>query len=233
MQKILIIDDEKDVLKGLKDFLVSEQFLVSTALTGREGIQKSQSEKPDLILLDLRLPDMDGYDVCREIRLLPSTKLTPILMVSTRSKDMEKVIGLEVGADDYITKPYSQIELLARIRVALRRVVKPGDDSTKSEKTVFQSKILWVDSESRQVKVGSSDVKLTRKEFDLLVFFLTKPNKVHTRANLMSAVWGMEFDSMQGTVDSHIKTLRKKLGKAGQFIETAPAVGYRWTAEVS
>ncbi len=230
MQKILIIDDEKDVLKGLKDFLVSEHFDVATALTGRDGIQKAFQEKPDLVLLDLRLPDIDGYDVCRELRSDERTKSTPILMVSTRSKDMEKVIGLEVGADDYITKPYSPIELLARIRVALRRVNKQEPGAAKSQS--YRSKNLSVDADSRQVHVDKTSIKLTKKEFDLLLFFLMKPAKVHTRNNLMSAVWGVEYESMQGTVDSHIKTLRQKLGKAGQFIETVPAVGYRWTEEV-
>ncbi len=227
---ILVVDDEKDVLKGLKDFLLSEHFEVVTAMLGKDGIQKARQEKPDLILLDLRLPDIDGYDVCRELRSDPTTSSIPILMVSTRSKDMEKVIGLEVGADDYITKPYSPIELLARIRVALRRQTKQAVGEFK--KTLYRSADVSVDADSRQVEVGKNSIKLTKKEFDLLLYFLMKPEKVHTRNNLLAAVWGVEFDSMQGTVDSHIKTLRKKLGKPGQAIETVPAVGYRWAEEV-
>ncbi len=183
-----------------------------------------------MIVLDLRLPDLDGYDVCRQLKTNPQTSAIPILMLSTRSKDTEKVIGLEVGAEDYITKPYNPIELLARIRVALRRVTKSPLSS--SEKSVYTCGQLVVDVDSRQATVNKKVVKLTRKEFDLLVFFLSKPDKAHTRSNLMSAVWGVDYESMQGTVDSHIRTLRKKLGPVSESIETIPAVGYRWSSPV-
>lgn len=225
MIKILIIDDEKDVLRGLEDLLISEHYKTVTAEKGKEGIEKALREKPNLILLDIRLPDMSGLDVCRELKSNALTSGIPVLMVSTRSKDTEKVVGLEVGADDYITKPYSPHELLARIRVALRRM---ATNEVASEKKYYECAELKVEAESRQVFVDDKPIKLTRKEFDLLVFFLTKPEKAHTRRNLMSAIWGESYETMQDTVDSHIKTLRKKLGKPARFIETLPTIGYRW-----
>jgi DNA-binding response OmpR family regulator len=230
--KILVIDDEKDILKSLKDTLTSENFDAHTATTGKQGIRLASEVKPDLIVLDLRLPDMDGYDVCRQLKASPETAAIPVIMLSTRSKDTEKVVGLEIGADDYLTKPYNEMELLARIRVALRR--KTASVAPKlgaSKESVLKHGCVEVDEESRLVKVSSQVVTLTKKEFDLLVFLMKKPGKALNRNSLLSAVWGNSFDSLQGTVDSHIKTLRKKLGDGGSYIETLPGIGYRWSED--
>ncbi len=227
---ILIIDDEQDVVKGLKDTLTHENFTVQTAPNGRKGIDVAKSSKPHLILLDLRLPDMDGYDVCRELKALPETQQIPVIMVSTRSKDTEKIIGLELGADDYVTKPFNELELLARIRVALRR--KNYSSITDENKPLLSSKgNVSLNPETRKILVAGKEVNLTRKEFDLLAFLLAKPGKVFKRSHLLEAVWGYEIDSLQGTVDSHVKTLRKKIGPAGAFVETVTGVGYRWAEE--
>lgn len=228
MATILIIDDEKDVLKALRDILTEEHFKVLAATNGKQGIQVAQNDRPDLILLDLRLPDMDGYDVCRKLKENPNTASIPVLMVSTRSKETEKVVGLEIGADDYITKPYNELELLARIRVALRRK-KEGSTGIGVTPSRLCFGTLKLDSESRQVFVQSKNIKLTRKEFDLLALFMSKPGKVFNRSSLLSAVWGASYDFLQGTVDSHVKNLRKKLGPAGRLIETVPGVGYRFS----
>lgn len=227
--KILIIDDEKDIVKGLKDTLLNEHLDVLAAYTGKQGLKLAQENKPDLILLDLRLPDMDGYDVCRLLKQDSDTSEIPVLMVSTRSKDSEKIVGLEIGADDYITKPYNDLELLARIRVALRRKIKSTGAAPKSLQRIHGS--VRLDGEGRKVLVDGVVVNLTKKEFDLLDFLMSKPGKALTRSNILSAVWPADFDSLQGTVDSHIKTLRKKLGDASRYIETIPAVGYRWAEE--
>jgi DNA-binding response OmpR family regulator len=224
--KILIIDDEEDLLKGLKDTLIKEHFHVITATTGTQGLQKAGAEHPDAIILDLRLPDMDGYTVCTQMRQRPETKETPILILSTRSQTTDKVVGLEIGADDYLTKPFHHLELLARLKALLRR----AKDKPRTQETplVLKSNEVTLNTESRRVLVGSTDVRLTKKEFDLLVVFLSKPGKVYNRSFLLEAVWGMDVDSLQATVDTHIKSLRKKLGRAGAYLETLKAVGYRW-----
>lgn len=224
---LLIVDDEKDILKSLKDTLAGENFTLFTAMTGKDAIATATKERPDLILLDLRLPDIDGYDVCRELKKSDETKHIPIIMLSTRSKDTEKVVGLEIGADDYLTKPYNTMELLARIRVALRRI--QNIQAVPKAAGVLRSGDLLIDPESRSVKVNKKEVKLTRKEFDLLVALISKPGKVFNRSGLMEMVWGYAYDSLQGTVDSHIKTLRKKLGKSAEKIETVTGIGYKWS----
>lgn len=226
--KVLIVDDEKDILKSLKDTLAGENFTLFTAMTGKEAISTTNKERPDLIVLDLRLPDIDGYDVCREIKKNEATKHIPIIMLSTRSKDTEKVVGLEIGADDYLTKPYNTMELLARIRVALRRV-QNFQTVPPNESGIRRSGDLIIEPESRSVKINKKEIKLTRKEFDLLVTLVSKPGKVFNRAGLMEIVWGYAYDSLQGTVDSHIKTLRKKLGKISERIETVTGIGYKWS----
>lgn len=228
MPTILIIDDEKDIANTLRDTLTLEKFDVFCAENGKKGLQIAKEKKIDLILLDLRLPDMDGYDVCRTLKSIPATASIPILMLSTRSKDIEKVVGLEIGADDYLTKPYNDLELLARIRVALRRSIGSGAENKPEGPISITIGPVEVNSETRQVSVADENIKLTRKEFDLLFVFVKKPGKVFSRLDLLNQVWGQSFESLQGTVDSHIKTLRKKLGSASQFIETVPGVGYRW-----
>jgi two-component system alkaline phosphatase synthesis response regulator PhoP len=225
---ILIIDDEKDILKSMKDTLASENFLVETALTGKQGLDQAQKSIPDIILLDLRLPDMDGYDVCRQLKANDSTRHVPIIMVSTRSKDTEKVVGLEIGADDYLTKPYNPLELIARIRVALRRKNTSIDRGSNTKTGLLEKDLLVINTEGRSVLLDSKPIKLTRKEFDLLVFLVSKPGKAFNRLTIMESVWGYSFDSLQGTVDSHVKSLRKKLGKMGSWIETITGIGYRW-----
>lgn len=225
---ILVIDDEKDVLKSLKDTLASESFIVKTAMSGEEGIKAAKREKPNLILLDLRLPDMDGYDVCREIRKASETAHIPIIMVSTRSRDTEKIVGLEIGADDYVTKPFNVNELLARIRAVLRRQLSQ-EKKDRLQSQIFKQDSLAVDLETRRVSVDAKLVNLTRKEFDLLALLISRPGKAFNRTFLLESVWGHSYDSLIGTVSTHIKTLRQKLGLAGKYIETVTGIGYRWS----
>jgi DNA-binding response OmpR family regulator len=228
--KVLIIDDEKDILKSLKDTLTSENFEVITAVNGKLGIKGALESIPDVILLDLRLPDMDGYDVCRALKNKPETADIPIIILSTRSKHTEKVVGLEMGAEDYLTKPYNDLELLARIRVVLRRR-QAGSSEHKKSSGKIRHGFIEVNLDARLVSVRSLPVSLTRKEFDLLAFFIDRKGKALSRAFILEALWGQDFDSLAGTIDTHVKTLRKKLGDAGSFIETIPGVGYRWADE--
>ena len=220
---VLVIEDEVDVLKAVTETLTLENFQVVSATSGRQGIKMAQEKNPNIILLDLRLPDIDGFDVCRELRGAKETSFIPIIMLTTRSKDTEKILGLEIGADDYVTKPYNPLELVARIRAILRR---KQTDSTLT--THLHSGLLTVDTEAREVMVSGDSIKVTRKEFDLLVVFLSKPGKVFSRSALLELVWGASYDSLQGTVDSHVKSLRKKLGDVGKSLETVTGVGYKW-----
>jgi DNA-binding response OmpR family regulator len=220
---VLIIDDEKDVLTALKDVLTQEGFVAHTAQTGTDGIKSARQLKPDVIVLDLRLPDLDGYDVCRILKSEPATAAIPILMLSTRSKDTEKIVGLEIGADDYLTKPYNPLELVARLRVALRR-----KNAAPVTVDTLQSGPVRMDIGGRIVTVDKRIVRLTKKEFDVLATLLEKPGKVFSRQALLQRVWGVDHDSFQGTIDTHVKTLRKKLGSAAAFLETVTGIGYRW-----
>lgn len=225
---ILAIDDEKDLLNILKDILTEENFLVETALTGEKGLQLARTANPDVIILDLKLPDIDGYDVCRELKKSPETARIPVIMLSTRSKEVEMVVGLELGADDYITKPYSAAALLARIRVVLRRKEEksatPADPATSG---LLRHGPIEIDPDTRKVLLKGKEISLTRKEFDLLSLLVSQPGKVFKRQYLMETVWGYQVDSLQQTVDTHIKNLRKKLGSHGKLIETETGVGYR------
>lgn len=221
---VLIIDDEKDVVKAMRDTLVKENFEVSAAYTGESGIKTATSQVPQLIILDLRLPDKTGFEVCQELKKNAATEHIPIIMVTTRSSDTEKIVGLEVGADDYITKPFNPLELLARIKAVLRRSQKKP---AKISPEISHGPIR-LSQDARSVLVNNKPVTLTRKEFDLLVHMLINVGKALSRKNILESVWGEAYDSLQGTVDTHIKSLRKKLGSAGTLIETLPGVGYRF-----
>ena len=234
---ILVIDDEADLRNALRDELAGERFRVATAATGNEGLRQAAAQAPDVIVLDLRLPDMDGYDVCRSLKADARTAAIPIIMLSTRSKETEKVVGLELGADDYVAKPYSSQELLARIRVVLRRKAATAPASTAAptetasagtQPAIREDGVIRVDAEGRKAWVAGEEIRLTRKEFDLLVFFMERPGRAVQRSAILASVWGYEADSLQGTVDSHVKTLRKKLGLEGKRIETVTGIGYRW-----
>ncbi len=222
--KIMVVDDEKSLLELVRDILEDEGFTVVTADTAEAGLARIKQSRPDLILLDVRLPSIGGLEMCRRLKADESTRPIPIIMLTVQSAEVDKVIGFEAGADDYVTKPFSKAELLARVKAVLRRVTY-GKPATKT----LKAGLVSLDAEKRQVLVRGKEVRLRPKEFDLLQLLLDRRGQVLTRAFLTETVTGHQDFGTTRTVDTHIKTLRHKLGAAGDLIETVPAVGYRFT----
>ena len=225
--RILIIEDEEDLVTTLAYNLEREGFETVTATLGRAGVELATgSPTPDLILLDLMLPDMPGTEVCRQIRADARTRKVPLIMVTAKSDEIDRVVGFEVGADDYVVKPFSVRELLLRIRAVLRRAqpIPPGAD-------LLALGLLRLDIPAHRVWVDEEPVRLTALEFKLLQTFVERKGRVQTRDSLLSDVWGMDADITTRTVDTHVKRLRDKLGDAGAYIETIRGVGYRLQTE--
>ena len=220
-QKILIVDDEPSIQELIGFNLEQSGFDTAIAADGFAALEMFESYKPDLIVLDLMLPGKDGYDVCKEIR---RTSNVPIIMLTAKETELERVLGLELGADDYMTKPFSPLELVARIKAVLRRA--SGQESQDENEYKVGNIFLQVDT--REVKVGDQLVELTRKEVDLLHIFMQNVGKVMTREVLLQKVWGYEYEGETRTVDVHIRHLRRKLGPEGESrIETNHGVGYK------
>ena len=226
MPRILIVDDEPEMLRGLEDNLQFEGYQTVTAGDGKKGLALALSEAPDLILLDVMMPGMSGWDVCRELRQRGLD--VPVIMLTARGEELDRVLGLELGADDYVTKPFSLRELMARIRAVLRR---PGPRQ-KFEEFAFGSVRLHL--RARQAFKGGHEVRLTRKEFDLLRYLVEHPGEVITRDRLLDEVWGYERFPTTRTVDTHILRLRQKFEDDPErpaHILTAHGQGYRFVTE--
>jgi len=220
-QKILIVDDEPSIQELIRFNLEQSGFETAIAADGFAALEMFESYKPDLIVLDLMLPGKDGYDVCKEIR---RTSNVPIIMLTAKETELERVLGLELGADDYMTKPFSPLELVARIKAVLRRA--SGQEAQDENEYKVGNIHLQVDT--REVRVNDQLVELTRKEFDLLHIFMQNVGKVMTREVLLQKVWGYEYEGETRTVDVHIRHLRRKLGPEGESrIETIHGVGYK------
>ena len=196
------------------------------ALDGSAGLEKAKKERPSLVILDLMLPGMDGKDVCRALKSNPLTQSIPILMLTAKSEEMDRVIGFELGADDYVTKPFSPRELVLRVKAILRRKEVPP----KGEE-VIQMGDLLIDIDRHQVSVKKNPLQLTSTEFKLLVELVSNRGRVQTRERLLDKVWGYTYEGYARTVDTHIRRLREKLGKTGDLIETLRGVGYRFREE--
>jgi len=225
---ILVVEDDLDIGRLLEMHLTDLAYVVEIAKTGVEGLQYVLSKRYDLIILDVMLPDIDGLEICRQIRSLPS--YTPILMLTAKSSEIDRVLGLEVGADDYLTKPFSVRELLARVKALFRRSEAFRDKTQDLQKTI-RAEGLYIDVEKRKVTVGGSPRDLTAKEFDLLLQFALHPGRVYTRTQLLDAVWGYGHDGYEHTVNSHINRLRAKIEKDSakpDFILTVWGVGYKF-----
>ena len=221
---ILIIEDEEDLVSMLEYNLEKEGYQTRSAISGEQGLLLAAQEPlPDLILLDLMLPDSSGIEVCRSLRMNEATRRIPILMVTAKGEEVDRVVGFEMGADDYVVKPYSVRELMLRVRAVLRRHTEPVEQSTP--KVTFG--ILSVDAEAYRVWVGDQETLLTALEFKLLLTLIERKERVQTRDTLLNDVWGYEVAITTRTVDTHVKRLREKLGKAGQYIETVRGIGYR------
>ena len=217
---VLVVEDEASIASFVALYLKNAGYSVTTAATGSEALTKFSSEQPSLIVLDLMLPDIDGIEICRRIR---KTSDVPILMLTARDEDVDKIIGLEVGADDYLTKPFNPRELVARVKSILRRATP---ERKERESEVIQHGDLVVDAGRREVKVSGEEIQLAPKEFDLLWELLDHRGLVLTRDQLLERVWGYTFAGDTRTVDVHVRQLRRKLGDASPIV-TVWGVGYK------
>lgn len=225
--RVLVVDDEPAILRAVRSVLARHGFQVETAETGREALEVHACRRPDVILLDLGLPDMDGMEVIRAVRERAST---PIIVLSVRGAERDKVAALDLGADDYLTKPFGVDELLARVRVALRHAARPARGSA----AVFRARDLEVDLERRRVRVGGQEVHLTPTEYELLKAFIAHPNRVLTDRMLLQQVWGPQYGSEAHYLHVYVARLRKKLEadpRNPRYLVTEPGVGYRLLAD--
>lgn len=225
---ILVVEDDLDIGRLLNMHLTDLAYAIDIARTGKDGLQSVRSKIYDLIILDVMLPGIDGLEICRQIRSLST--YTPILMLTAKSSELDRVLGLEVGADDYVTKPFSVRELLARIKALFRRS-EAFSDKTQDLQKIIRGDRLYIDIEKRKVVVRGDPVDLTAKEFDLLLQFALHPGRVYTRSQLLDAVWGYGHDGYEHTVNSHINRLRSKIEKDSanpEFILTVWGVGYKF-----
>lgn len=219
-RKILLIDDEPEILEICRDYLKASGYDVITAKDGAQGLSSARREKPDLIVLDLMMPEMDGLDFCRTIRRESNV---PIIMLTARVDETDKLVGLELGADDYMTKPFSPRELVARVKVVLRRM--SGDATAE----VIRAGNVALDRAHYAVRVGKRDVTLTPTEFEIMATLMSQPSRIFSRTQLLNAAHGVAFESYERAIDSHIRNLRHKL-EPDELIFTVHGVGYKFEA---
>jgi len=226
---ILVVEDNKDLANLLEMHLRDLSYEVDLAFDGAGGLAKAEAKTYDLVILDLTLPDLDGLEICRHLRSKPS--YTPILMLTSRSSELDRVLGLETGADDYVTKPFSIMELMARIKAMFRRMDGLQAEQQKISSGILRAGELVIDPEKRTVSRKGSAIDLTAKEFDLLLFFVRQPGRVFTRSQLLDTVWGYGHDGYEHTVNSHINRLRAKIEDnpaQPRYILTVWGVGYKF-----
>ena len=227
-KKVLVVDDEKLIVKGIRFSLEQDDYEVSCAYDGEEALQMAKETEYDIILLDLMLPKLSGLEVCQQIRGFSNV---PIIMLTAKGEDMDKIMGLEYGADDYITKPFNILEVKARIKAILRRVSKPAQKEEQPKQIEVAG--LKMDCEARRVYVNGKEINLTAKEFDVLELLVFNPNKVYSRENLLNIVWGYEYPGDVRTVDVHIRRLREKIEENSsepKYVHTKWGVGYYFQA---
>jgi two-component system phosphate regulon response regulator PhoB len=227
-EKILIVDDEVDLLKMVDFNLRSAGFTTLQAQNGRDALKLARAESPSLILLDLMLPDMAGTEVCRQLKTDPATRDIPVMMVTAKAEEIDRVVGFELGADDYVTKPFSPRELVLRVKVMMKRVRRPAGGESEEKETLRFAEIV-VDAPRHRVTVADEEVPLTALEFRLLSTFIRRRGRVQSRERLLDDVWGIDVEVTTRTVDTHVKRLREKLGVGGRYIETVRGIGYRFS----
>lgn len=220
MERVLIVDDDPDIQRLVSYNLSQAGFQVATASNGRTALESIQKNPPDLIILDIMMPDIDGMEVCRTLRQRENSRRIPIIMLTARGDEIDRVVGFELGADDYVMKPFSPRELVLRVKSIFRRV---GEGRTE---TLRAGKIQLL-PQRRQVLISDASVVLTAKEFDLLYELMRAGGNVLTREFLMDKVWGYHGEATSRTLDTHVRRLREKLGDQGELIETVRSVGYR------
>ncbi|MBC2322795.1 response regulator transcription factor [Listeria booriae] len=228
MKQILLVEDELEIAELERDYLEINEMEVTIERNGARGLELALQDDFDLIILDIMLPDMSGFDICREIR---AKKEVPILLVSARKEDIDKIRGLGLGADDYITKPFSPSELVARVKAHLARYERLAKNNIASQNEILQVHDLTLDLDGRKVFVADQEIIFTTKEFDLLVFLAKRPNRVWNKEQLFEQIWGMQAAGDVSTVVVHIRKIREKLESHGDFsesIETIWGAGYRF-----
>jgi DNA-binding response OmpR family regulator len=216
---ILVVDDEKNIVQLARLYLGNEGFHVEEAYDGKQALEKARTVNPDLVVLDIMMPEMDGLSVCRELR---KTSSVPVIMLTARDDDVDKIVGLEVGADDYLTKPFNPRELVARVKAVLRR-----SQGSINPETVLEVGNVRLDPARREVTVGGKPITLRAKEFDLLTAFMRYETVVLDRERLLSIVWGQDFYGDTRTIDVHVAWLREKLAGASARVQTVWGVGYK------
>lgn len=228
-KKVLVVDDEKLIVKGIRFSLLQDDMEVDCAYDGEEALAMAKEKAYDIILLDVMLPKMDGFEVCQQIREFSDV---PIVMLTAKGDDMDKILGLDYGADDYITKPFNILEVKARIKAIMRRTAKPV---AKAENpNIIENGDLKIDCESRRLYILGKEVNLTAKEFDLMELLVKNPNKVYSRENLLNLVWGYEYPGDVRTVDVHVRRLREKVESNPsdpKYVYTKWGVGYYYRSD--
>jgi len=224
MKSILVIDDEKDIVESIEYNLSKEGYKVSKSYDGMNGLEAVHKKMPDIVILDLMLPGMTGIEVCKAMRSDPKTASIPVIMLTAKGEEADKIVGLEVGADDYMTKPFSIRELAARIKAVLKRSGKKEEP-----KACLKFPNLEIDSEQHIVKASNKEIDLTAKEFMLLEYLASNPEKVFSRDRLLDTVWGIDAAIETRTVDVHMRRLREKLGKSSKYLKTLHGVGYKFS----
>lgn len=229
--KILVVDDEKDIVDLLKYNLEKEkEFEVITALNGKDALKQAGENKPDLVLLDVMMPEMNGFDVCRKLRNNLPTSGIPVIFLTAKENEIDEIIGLELGADDYIQKPISPRKVVARIKTVLRRVYAEDDKTIKTDEYI-KFKKLEIDSIAHIIKINNEEVFFPKKEFQLLHFLISNRGKVLSREILLNQIWGENIYVVDRTVDVHVAKVREKLGEYADYIETIKGLGYRFNAD--
>ena len=221
-KKVLVVDDEKLIVKGVRYSLEQDGMEVDCAYDGEEALQKIKDKEYDIILLDVMLPKLTGFEVCQQVREFSNV---PIVMLTAKGEDMDKILGLEYGADYYITKPFNILEVKARLKAIMRRTAPKA----KEEAKVIESKDMRLDCEGRRVYVAGKEINLTAKEFELLELLILNPNKVYSRENLLKLIWGLDYPGDVRTVDVHIRRLREKIEdnpSEPKYVHTKWGVGY-------
>jgi len=227
-KKVLVVDDEKLIVKGIKFSLEQDGMEVDVAYDGEEALEYAANNEYDIILLDIMLPKLSGMEVCQQIREYSNV---PIIMLTAKGDDMDKILGLEYGADDYITKPFNILEVKARMKAILRRL-EPKKEESKAR--IIESGDMQVDCESRRVYIQGKEIRLTAKEFEVLELLIQNPNKVYSRESLLNLVWGADYPGDVRTVDLHIRRLREKVEKnpgEPRYVHTKWGIGYYFCVE--
>lgn len=227
-KKVLVVDDEKLIVKGIRFSLEQDGMEVDCAYDGQEALDLAQANEYDMILLDVMLPKLDGFQVCQSIR---EFSMVPIVMLTAKGDDMDKILGLEYGADDYITKPFNILEVKARIKAIMRRtaMVQPAFSEKQDDETIVENGDIVLDTVNRRATIAGTEYNLTLKEFDMLLLLVTNPKKVFSRENLLHTIWGEDYPGDERTVDVHVRRLREKIEpnpKEPKYVRTKWGVGY-------